>query len=95
MDEYIATVLMEGEEVPTELKSFGITPEEVIDNIVQLPNVEYLFHIMRIKDEEIWDFDTELEPLRKLRQMIMETEGEIGLKLMISESKEDDDTIIH
>ena len=50
---------------------------------------------MRIKDEEIWDFDTELEPLRKLRQMIMETEGEIGLKLMISESKEDDDTIIH
>ena len=30
-----------------------------------------------------------------LRQMIMETEGEIGLKLMISESKEDDDTIIH
>ena len=84
MDEYVATVLMEGEDTPTELKSFGITPEEVVDNMVLLPNVEYLYHITRLRDEEIWDFDTELEPLRELRKMITENGGDIGLKIRIA-----------
>jgi len=93
MDEYIATVLMEGEETPTELKSFGITPEEVVDNMVLLPNVEYLYHITRLRDEEIWDFDTELEPLRELRKMITENGGDIGLKISIATDDEDDTTL--
>ena len=93
MDEYIATVLMEGEETPTELKSFGITPEEVVDNMVLLPNVEYLYHITRLRDEEIWDFDTELEPLRELRKMITENGGDIGLKISITTDDEDDTTL--
>ena len=70
MDEYVVTVLMEGNNKPTELKNFGVTPEEVIDNIVQLPNVAYLYHIKRLKDDAVWDFDAELEPLREIRKMI-------------------------
>jgi len=94
MDEYIATVLMEGEETPTELKSFGITPEEVVDNMVLLPNVEYLYHITRLRDEEIWDFDTELEPLREIRKLITKAGGEIGLQIKL-EKEDEDDTTIH
>ena len=94
MDEYVATVLMEGEDTPTELKSFGITPEEVVDNMVLLPNVEYLYHITRLRDEEIWDFDTELEPLRELRKLISQTGGEIGLQIIL-EKEDEDDTTLH
>ena len=93
MDEYVATVLMEGEETPTELKSFGVTPEEIVDNMVLLPNVEYLYLIMRLRDEEIWDFDTELEPLRELRKMITENGGDIGLKISITTDDEEDTTL--
>ena len=94
MDEYVATVLMEGEETPTELKSFGVTPEEIVDNMVLLPNVEYLYHIMRLRDEEIWDFDTELEPLRELRKMITENGGDIGLKISIT-TDDEENTPLH
>ena len=94
MDEYVATVLMEGEDTPTELKSFGITPEEVVDNMVLLPNVEYLYHITRLRDEEIWDFDTELEPLREIRKLITKAGGEIGLQIKL-EKEDEDDTTIH
>ena len=94
MDEYVATVLMEGEDTPTELKSFGITPEEVVDNMVLLPNVEYLYHITRLRDEEIWDFDTELEPLRELRKLISQTGWEIGLQIKL-EKEDEDDTTLH
>tara|TARA_Y100000004_G_scaffold53760_1_gene59805 strand:+ start:3138 stop:3422 length:285 start_codon:yes stop_codon:yes gene_type:complete len=94
MDEYVATVLMEGEKTPTELKSFGITPEEVVDNMVLLPNVEYLYHITRLRDEEVWDFDTELEPLRELRKMITENGGDIGLKISIT-TDDEDNTPLH
>ena len=94
MDEYVATVLMEGEDTPTELKSFGITPEEVVDNMVLLPNVEYLYHITRLRDEEIWDFDTELEPLREIRKLITKAGGEIGLQIKL-EKEDEDDTTLH
>ena len=94
MDEFIATVLMNGETKPTELKNFGESPEEVIDNIVQIEGVQYLFHIERIKDGEIWDFDAELEPLREIRDLIMKVEGGgIGLELRLNEV--DDDKKLH
>ena len=95
MDEYVATVLIEGNNKPTELKNFGVTPEEVIDNIVQLPNVAYLYHIKRLKDDAVWDFDAELEPLREIRKMISRTDGGIGLELRITETEEEDDTQLH
>ena len=94
MDEYVATVLMEGENTPTELKSFGITPEEIVDNMVLLPNVEYLYHITRLRDKEVWDFDTELDPLREIRKMITATGGEIGLQIKL-EKEDEDNTPLH
>ena len=93
MDEYVATVLMEGEQEPTELKSFGDTPEEIVDNMVLLPSVDYLYYIIRIKDEKFWDFETELEPLREIRKMIEESGGEIALKLSITEDTDENKTI--
>jgi len=90
MDEFIATVLMEGSSKPTELKNFGDSPEQVIDNIVQLEGVTYLFHIERIKDGEVWDFDAELEPLREIREMVMKTDSGIGLELRLKEVIDDD-----
>jgi len=93
MDEYVATVLMEGEQEPTELKSFGDTPEEIVDNMVLLPSVDYLYYIIRIKDEKFWDFETELEPLREIRKMIEETGGEVALKLSITEDTDENKTI--
>jgi hypothetical protein len=94
MDEYVATVLMEGENTPTELKSFGVTPEEIVDNMVLLPNVEYLYHITRLRDKEVWDFDTELDPLREIRKMITATGGEIGLQIKL-EKEDEDNTPLH
>lgn len=93
MDEFIATVLMAGESKPTELKNFGESPEEVIDNIVQIEGVTYLFHIERISDGEIWDFDAELAPLREIRELIMKVDSGIGLELRLNEI--DDDQKLH
>jgi len=90
MDEFIATVLMAGETTPTELKNFGDSPEQVIDNIVQIEGVSYLYHIERLKDGEVWDFDAELEPLREIREMIMKTDSGISLELRLKEIIEDD-----
>jgi len=87
MDDFIATVLMNDDNEPSELLTFGNTPEEVIDNIIQMETVRILYHIRRVKDSEIWDFDSELEPFRKLRKMIHEKEfGEISLKFGIGDS---------
>ncbi len=94
MDEYIATVILEDGKTPTELKTFGNTPEQVIDNIVQMETVSYLYHIQHIISGEIWDFDAELAPLREIRDLIMKTDGGIGLELRLNEI-EDDDKSIH
>jgi len=92
MDEFIVTVLMEGDVKPTELINFGNSPEEVIDNIVQIKGVHYLFHIERIRDGEVWDFDAELSPLREIREMIMSNPDsgvalELNLKEIVNNSK--------
>ena len=95
MDEYVATVLMAGETKPTELKNFGTTPEEVIDNIVQIDSVNHLYHVRRLKDDEVWDFDADLKPLREIRELIIQTSGVIGLQLSIKETGEEDETKLH
>ena len=95
MDEYIATVIIEGNKKPSELKTFGNTPEEVIDNIVQLETVSYLFHIQHTETKEIWDFDADLEPLREIRELIMKTDGGIGLELRLNEIEDEDDQNLH
>ena len=95
MDEYVATVLMADETKPTELKYFGTTPEEVIDNIVQINSVNHLYHIRRLKDDEVWDFDADLKLLREIRELIIQTSGVIGLQLGIKETGEEDETKLH
>ena len=95
MDEFIATVLMAGENKPTELTNFGASPEEVIDNIVQIDSVNYLYHVRRLKDDEVWDFDADLKPLREIRELIIQTSGVIGLQLSIKETGEEDETKLH
>ena len=91
MDNYIATVLMNGDTKPTEIINFGNSPEEIIDNIVQMKTVKFLYHIKRTKDGEVWDFDEELEPLRKIRKIILQDgNSEIALKLLIKDVIEDD-----
>ena len=85
MDEFIATVFMNDDDEPSELLTFGTTPEEVIDNMVQIEAVRILCHIKRVKDSEIWDFDEELEPYRKLRRMILKKNGGIKLRLAMQE----------
>jgi len=91
MDNYIATVLMDGDTKPTEIVNFGNSPEEIIDNIVQMKTVKFLYHIKRVKDGEVWDFDEELEPLRKIRKIILQDgNSEIALKLLIKDVIEDD-----
>lgn len=93
MDEYVVTVLMEGEKNPTELKNYGYNVEEVVDNIVQMPYVEYIYHVLRIKDEEVWNFDTEAEPLREIRRLIIAAGGDITLKINLEE--DDNENILN
>ena len=91
MDNYIIKVLMDGDEEPSEILNFGNSPEEIIDNIVQMKTVKFLYHIKRVKDGEVWDFDEELEPLRKIRKIILQDgNSEIALKLLIKDVIEDD-----
>jgi len=95
MDEYVSTVLMAGETKPTELKNVGTTPEEVIDNIVQIDGVNYLYHIRRLKDDAVWDFDADLKPLREIRELITQASDVVGLQLSIKETGEEDETKLH
>ena len=85
MDDFIATVRLEGDTKPTELLTFGKTPEEIVDNIVLMANVEFLYHIKRKKDGELWDFDAEIEPLREIRSLIEKTNGELGFSISFNE----------
>ena len=73
MDDFIAKVFMNNETKPCELLTFANTPEEAIDNVVQIETAEFLCHIIRVKDGVIWDFDQELGPLRKIRKMVFQT----------------------
>jgi len=95
MDEYIVTVLMDGDKKPTELKNFGSCPEEVIDNLVQIKGIKYLYHLKRIKDNEIWDFESDLEPLREIRKLVMDSDGQVGLELKVVEDDEKDNSELH
>lgn len=73
MDDFIAKVFMDNETKPREILTFANTPEEAIDNVVQIEAAQFLCHVTRLKDGEIWDFNQELEPLRKIRKMVFQT----------------------
>ena len=91
MDNYIIKVLMDGDEEPSEILNFGNSPEEIIDNLIQIEGIKYLYHIKRVNDGEMWDFNEELEPLRKIRKIILqEGDGELILKLLLREEEENE-----
>ena len=85
MDEFIATVLLNSENKPTELLTFANSIEEAIDNMVLLETVRVLCQIKRIKDSKVWDFDEELQPLREIRRMVRESAGEVSMRLSLKE----------
>ena len=86
MHDFIATVFLDGETEKRELLTFADSPEEVIDNMVQLEAVRVLCHIKRIKDSKVWDFnDEELQPLREIRRMVRESAGEVNMRLSFKE----------
>ena len=85
MDEFIATVLLNSENKPTELLTFANSIEEAIDNMVLLEAVRVLYQIKRIKDSKVWDFDEELQPLRDIRRLVYETEGVASMRLSLKE----------
>ena len=85
MDEFIATVLLNSENKPTELLTFANSIEEAIDNMVLLEAVRFLCQVKRIKDSKVWDFDEELQPLREIRRMVRESAGEVSMRLSFTE----------
>ncbi len=85
MDEFIATVLLNSENKPTELLTFANSIEEAIDNMVLLEAVRFLCQVKRTKDSKVWDFDEELQPLREIRRMVRESAGEVSMRLSLKE----------
>ena len=69
--------------------------EEVIDNLVQIKGIKYLYHLKRIKDNEVWDFESDLEPLREIRKLVMDSDGQVGLELKVVQDDEKDNSELH
>jgi hypothetical protein len=93
MENYIATVKLEGSNKPQELINFGNSPEEIVDNIVLMENVEFLYHIKRERDNSVWDFDEPLQPLREIRKLLSEAgpDSDIDLEILLKEVDSIDD----
>ena len=85
MHDFIATVLWNNETETRELLTFADSPEEAIDNMVLLEAVRVLCQIKRIKDSKVWNFDEELQPLRKIKRMIREAGSEVSMRLSLKE----------
>ena len=77
MENYIATVKLVGSTDIVELLNFGESPEEIVDNLVLMDNVEFLYHIKREKDNE---------PLRKIRKILDDADSSnINLEILLEE----------
>ena len=51
-----------------------------------MDNVEFLYHIKREKDNEVWDIDEALEPLRKIRKILDDADSSnINLEILLEE----------
>ena len=86
MENYIATVKLVVSTDIVELLNFGESPEEIVDNLVLMDNVEFLYHIKREKDNEVWDIDEALEPLRKIRKILDDADSSnINLEILLEE----------
>ena len=68
MEEYIMDVELDNER--TTLKTFSRTVEGAIDNIVKMHTVQKLFNIGNVDTQETWEFEEDIEELRKIRNKL-------------------------
>ena len=68
MEEYIMDVELDNER--TTLKTFSRTVEGAIDNIVKMNSVQKLFNIGNVDTQETWEFEEDIEELRKIRNKL-------------------------
>ena len=81
MDEFIVkATLDEGEKV--NLLTFGLTIEDVGDNLVQMDTVQRVDEVIRKRDKAVWYLNDQ-EAISKLRVLRNQIEDEVLLKNVI------------
>ena len=81
MDEFILkATLEEGEKV--NLLTFGLTIEEVVDNLIQMDTVQRVDEVIRKRDKAVWYLNDQ-EAISKLRVLRNQIEDEVLLKTVI------------
>ena len=82
MDEFIVkATLEEGEKV--NLLTFGLTIEEVVDNLIQMDTVQRVDEVIRKRDKAVWYLNDQ-EAISKLRALRNQIEDEILLKNVLT-----------
>ena len=85
MDEFIVkATLDEGEKV--NLLTFGLTIEDVVDNLVQMDTVQRVDEVIRKRDKAVWYLNDQ-EAISKLRVLRNQIEDEVLLKNVIRSSE--------
>ena len=85
MDEFIVkATLDEGEKV--NLLTFGLTIEDVVDNLVQMDTVRRVDEVIRKRDKAVWYLNDQ-EAISKLRVLRNQIEDEVLLKNVIRSSE--------
>ena len=86
MDEFIVkATLEEGEKV--NLLTFGLTIEEVVDNLIQMDTVQRVDEVIRKRDKAVWYLNDQ-EAISKLRVLRNQIEDEVLLKNAIRSSED-------
>ena len=82
MDEFIVkATLEEGEKV--NLLTFGLTIEEVVDNLIQMDTVQRVDEVIRKRDKAVWYLNDQ-EAISKLRVLRNQIEDEVLLKTVLT-----------
>jgi len=86
MDEFIVkATLDEGEKV--NLLTFGLTIEDVVDNLVQMDTVQRVDEVIRKRDKAVWYLNDQ-EAISKLRVLRNQIEDEVLLKTVLRGSED-------
>ena len=82
MDEFIVkATLDEGEKV--NLLTFGLTIEDVVDDLVQMDTVQRVDEVIRKRDKAVWYLNDQ-EAISKLRVLRNRIEDEVLLKNLLT-----------
>ena len=78
MDEFIVkATLVDGAVI--NLKTFGATIEEVVDNLVQMETIKWIEEVVRKRDNTSWHL-SDKNALSELREMRNQIKDEVSLK---------------